>query len=297
MALVADTRQGIQADTVEPNSSGPEPDPSRRSLDRRKPRWRNARTKSAREGCANLFGSSPSRRPNHYPIERPSSRRESASTLRTSIVWMRRISGPSRSLHQPNWSRLSFRRLLCAFQTRWPRAFRFALRIALPRRFVFHFTRLLEVIEIWISHRIPEECAFILFPLCFCTFVQSIRRDNNCLSSDVGARSCFISPPGFCSPLASFIYLRDFLAGGIPILRQIPIVSESFVALFWKLSFFHFAVALIVSAALLVRTWVRQRVRGSSAAEMGCLGIASQLLPSQYSTELVTSSAPRAIHG
>ena len=104
-------------------------------------------------------------------------------------------------------------------------------------------------------------------------------------------------PAGILLPLASFIYLRDFLAGGIPILRQIPIVSESFVALFWKLSFFHFAVALIVSAALLVRTWVKAKSRGSSAAEMGCLGIALAITPFTILYGVSYLFWPRAIHG
>ena len=59
--------------------------------------------------------------------------------------------------------------------------------------------------------------------------------------------------------LTSFIYLRDVVAQALPIIREIPAVSETFVELVWKLSFFHFNAALIASAALLVRTWVKAK--------------------------------------
>jgi two-component system NtrC family sensor kinase len=59
--------------------------------------------------------------------------------------------------------------------------------------------------------------------------------------------------------LTSFIYLRDVVAQALPIVREIPAVSESFVELVWKLSFFHFNAGLIASAALLIRTWVRAK--------------------------------------
>ncbi|HET6671699.1 MAG TPA: ATP-binding protein [Pyrinomonadaceae bacterium] len=59
--------------------------------------------------------------------------------------------------------------------------------------------------------------------------------------------------------LTSFIYLRDVVAQALPLVREIPALSESFVELAWKLSFFHFNAALIASAALLVRTWVKAK--------------------------------------
>lgn len=59
--------------------------------------------------------------------------------------------------------------------------------------------------------------------------------------------------------LTTFVYLRNVLGQAIPALLQIPALSESAVHVFWKISFFHFVVGLIASAALLVRTWIRAK--------------------------------------
>jgi two-component system NtrC family sensor kinase len=59
--------------------------------------------------------------------------------------------------------------------------------------------------------------------------------------------------------LEVFIFLRNVLAAVLPVLRQLPSFSDSFVGTFYKLTFAHFIVALIASAVLLVRTWVKAR--------------------------------------
>ena len=56
-----------------------------------------------------------------------------------------------------------------------------------------------------------------------------------------------------------FVFLRDELAKLIPPLKALPSASEAFIAGFYKVSFFHFLVAIVASALLLVRTFVSSR--------------------------------------
>ncbi|HEU4478493.1 MAG TPA: hypothetical protein VFR80_08240, partial [Pyrinomonadaceae bacterium] len=59
--------------------------------------------------------------------------------------------------------------------------------------------------------------------------------------------------------LTTFVYLRDELAKAVPAVGQVPALSESFVALYWRLCFFHLVAGLIASAVLVVRTWVKAK--------------------------------------
>jgi two-component system, NtrC family, sensor kinase len=70
----------------------------------------------------------------------------------------------------------------------------------------------------------------------------------------------FYVPSILLSAFAVFIFLHDLVRDGLarlaPQLGRLPILSESLVGLFYRLSFLHFVVALIASAALLVTTLV-----------------------------------------
>jgi two-component system, NtrC family, sensor kinase len=55
---------------------------------------------------------------------------------------------------------------------------------------------------------------------------------------------------------ASWVFLRDVLVHIIPALRHVPGFSESFIGSFYKASFLHFSVALVISAVMLVWTLV-----------------------------------------
>ncbi|MEP6818922.1 MAG: ATP-binding protein [bacterium] len=59
--------------------------------------------------------------------------------------------------------------------------------------------------------------------------------------------------------LENFIFLRGVITPLVPQLRNIPNVSEAFVGLFYKLSFFHCVAGLIASVFFLIRTWVKAK--------------------------------------
>ncbi len=104
-----------------------------------------------------------------------------------------------------------------------------------------------------------KNAAFILFPPLFLHFCAVYPSRQQLFAARRWRTALVYLPAAALFLLGTFVYLRDFLAVGIPVLRQIPAVSESFVALFWKLSFLHFEFGLVASAGLLVRTWVRAK--------------------------------------
>src|SRR4029079_8879124 len=57
--------------------------------------------------------------------------------------------------------------------------------------------------------------------------------------------------------LATFVFLRGVLLPIMPAFGRLPSLSESFIGLFYKLSFFHFIAALVASVVFLIRTWSR----------------------------------------
>jgi two-component system NtrC family sensor kinase len=126
--------------------------------------------------------------------------------------------------------------------------------------FVFHFyIPVGSYRDLDLAIAFLRNAAFILFPplfLHFCVVYPSKQQ----LFTERRWRTVLLYVPAIVLLLlASFIYLRDVFAGGLPLLRQVPALSESFVSLFWQLSFFHFVAALIASALLLVRTWIRAK--------------------------------------
>jgi two-component system NtrC family sensor kinase len=125
--------------------------------------------------------------------------------------------------------------------------------------FVFHFyTPVGSYRDLDLAIAFLKNAAFVLFPplfLHFCALYPSKQQ----LFAEKRRTVLLYVPAIVLLLLTSFIYLRDVLAQAVPILRQIPSLSETAVEVFWKISFFHFVVALIASAVLLVRTWSRAR--------------------------------------
>ena len=122
--------------------------------------------------------------------------------------------------------------------------------------FVFHFyTPVGSYRDLDLAIAFLRNAAFILFPplfLHFCALYPSKQQ----LFEGRRWRVVLLYLPGIILlALGSFIFLRDALTPVIPVLRHVPGLSESFIGLFYKLSFAHFVAALIASALLLVRSW------------------------------------------
>src|SRR5687767_1416067 len=125
--------------------------------------------------------------------------------------------------------------------------------------FVFHFyTPVGSYRDLDLAIAFLKNVAFILFPPLFLHFCALYPLKQQ-LFTDRRRTVLLYLPAILLLVLTSFIYLSDVLAQAIPVVRQIPELSESFVGIAWKLSFFHFVAALIASAALLVSTWVRAK--------------------------------------
>jgi PAS domain S-box-containing protein len=104
-----------------------------------------------------------------------------------------------------------------------------------------------------------KNVAFILFSPLFLHFCALYPVRQQLVAERRWRTALLYAPAIALLILTSFIYLRDVVAQALPVIREIPALSESFVELVWKLSFFHFNAALIASAALLVRTWVKAK--------------------------------------
>ena len=70
---------------------------------------------------------------------------------------------------------------------------------------------------------------------------------------------CIYLPAHLAAGADELIFLRDELAQAIPIIGLVPALSERLLSCSWKISFFHFVAALVVSAFFLVRTWIKAK--------------------------------------
>lgn len=119
--------------------------------------------------------------------------------------------------------------------------------------FVFHFyTPVGSYRDLDLAVAFLKNAAFIIFPplfLHFCLLYPSKQQ----LYPERRWRAIAIYVPALLLlTLSTFIYL----AGVVPGVQQLPHASEALVTLFYRLSFFHFVAALVVSAVLLVRSYV-----------------------------------------
>ena len=123
--------------------------------------------------------------------------------------------------------------------------------------FVFHFyTPIGSYRDLDLAIAFLRNAAFIVFPPLFLHFCALYPSRQQLFAERRWRVIWFYLPAILLLILASFIFLRDVLTPVIPVLRKIPGLSEPFVGLFYRLSFFHFLVALIASAVLLIRTLI-----------------------------------------
>jgi len=126
--------------------------------------------------------------------------------------------------------------------------------------FVFHFyTPVGSYRDLDLAIAFLRNAAFILFAPLFLHFCALYPSKQQLFAAKRWRVITFYVPAMLLLSLAAFVFLRDVLTHAIPALRMIPRVSENFVGLFYRLSFFHFTIALIASAVLLVRTLVTAR--------------------------------------
>jgi two-component system, NtrC family, sensor kinase len=126
--------------------------------------------------------------------------------------------------------------------------------------FVFHFyTPVGSYRDLDLAIAFLRNAAFILFPPLFLHFCALYPFRQQLFNERRWRTALLYIPAILLLTLGSFIFLRDVITPGIPFLRSVPAFSESFIGLFYKLSFFHFVVYLIASAALLMRTLINAK--------------------------------------
>jgi two-component system NtrC family sensor kinase len=126
--------------------------------------------------------------------------------------------------------------------------------------FVFHFyTPLGTYRDLDLAIAFLDSAALILFAPLFLHFCAIYPVKQQLFSRHRWRAALLYLPAVILLALETFIFLRNVISTAIPALRRVPNLSESFVGLFYKLTVAHFVLALIASAVLLVRTWVRAK--------------------------------------
>lgn len=123
--------------------------------------------------------------------------------------------------------------------------------------FIFHsYTPVGTYRDLDLAIAFLRNAAFILFAPLFLHFCLVYPQRQQLYEEKRWRAGLLYVPAALLLGFASFVFLRGVLTPLIPPLRRVPVLSESFVGLFYKLSFFHFVVALIASVFFLVRTWI-----------------------------------------
>jgi two-component system NtrC family sensor kinase len=104
-----------------------------------------------------------------------------------------------------------------------------------------------------------RNAAFILFPPLFLHFCLIYPQRQQLFAEKRWRAALLYVPALLLLTLASVVFLRGELIFIVPALSSLPNPSESFVGIFYKLSFFHFIAGLIASVVFLIRTWIRAR--------------------------------------
>jgi PAS domain S-box-containing protein len=126
--------------------------------------------------------------------------------------------------------------------------------------FVFHFyTPIGSYRDLDLAVAFLRNAAFILFAPLFLHFCALYPSKQQMFATRRWRVVWLYVPAMLLLTLAAFVFLRNVLTPAIPMLRNLPALSESFVGLFYRLSFLHFVVALAASAVLLVRTLITAR--------------------------------------
>ena len=123
--------------------------------------------------------------------------------------------------------------------------------------FVFHFyTPVGHYRDLDLAIAFLKNVAFIVFAPLFLHFCLLYPAKQQLFTTKRWRAIALYIPSFVLLALAVLVFLRDELGKVLPPIKMIPAPTESFVGAFYKLSFFHFLVALVASAALLVRTFV-----------------------------------------
>jgi two-component system, NtrC family, sensor kinase len=126
--------------------------------------------------------------------------------------------------------------------------------------FVFHFfTPVGTYRDLDLAIAFLDSAALILFAPLFLHFCAIYPVKQQLFSRRRWRAALLYVPAVILLALETFVFLRDVVSTAIPALQRVPALSESFVGLFYKLTLAHFVIALIASAVLLVRTWVRAK--------------------------------------
>ncbi|MFN2532556.1 MAG: ATP-binding protein [Pyrinomonadaceae bacterium] len=125
--------------------------------------------------------------------------------------------------------------------------------------FAFHFyTPTGSYRDLDLAVAVLRNAAFILFPPLFLHFCALYPSKQQLFSKHRWRVISFYTPAVFLLTVSVFVFLHDFIRELFfkvaPSLGRIPPLSESFVGIYYRVSFFHFVVALIASAVLLIRT-------------------------------------------
>jgi two-component system, NtrC family, sensor kinase len=126
--------------------------------------------------------------------------------------------------------------------------------------FVFHSYTPIGVYEdLDLAIAFLKNVAFILFPPLFLHFCL-VYPERQQLFQERRWRAILLYLPAIILfALANFVFLRNVLTPLVPPLSQVPPVSDSFVGLFYQLSFAHFVLALVASVYFLIRTWIKAK--------------------------------------
>ncbi len=127
--------------------------------------------------------------------------------------------------------------------------------------FVFHFyTPTGSYRDLDLAIAFLANAAFILFAPVFLHFCALYPSKQQLFSARRWRVVWLYLPSIILLGLASFIFLHDFLRDLLlrlaPQLGRMPALSESFAGFFYRLSFLHFVIALMIGLGLLIRTLI-----------------------------------------
>ena len=106
---------------------------------------------------------------------------------------------------------------------------------------------------------ILKNAALILFPPLFLHFCLLYPLRQQLFERKRWRAALLYAPALLLLTLESFIFLRSVVTPLVPQMRNVPAVSDVFVGLFYRLGMFHFVVGLIASVSFLIRTWVQAK--------------------------------------
>ncbi|HKP47825.1 MAG TPA: ATP-binding protein, partial [Pyrinomonadaceae bacterium] len=126
--------------------------------------------------------------------------------------------------------------------------------------FVFHFyTPLGSYRDLDLAVAFLRNAAFILFAPLFLHFCLVYPQRQQLFETKRWRAALLYLPATLLLVLACFVFLRGVISEGVPALKGLPPFSESFIGLFYRLTFAHFVVALIASVVFLIRTWIKAK--------------------------------------